>query len=44
MCGEKLDNSFHADHVVPYSRGGMTVTNNGQALCRSCNCSKGADL
>lgn len=44
ICGKKLDNSFHTDHVLPYSRGGMTVTNNGQALCLSCNCSKGDKL
>jgi hypothetical protein len=30
------------DHVVPFSRGGLTVRENLQTLCRSCNSSKGA--
>lgn len=41
-CGSSLTNEFHADHAVPYSRGGATVTNNGQALCGPCNLKKGA--
>ena len=40
-CGRRLDNGFHGDHVVPFSRGGATVTNNGQALCAPCNLRKG---
>ena len=40
-CGVVLDSDFHADHVMPFSRGGATVTNNGQALCRDCNLKKG---
>ena len=30
---KKLDKSFHADHVVPYSKNGSTNLNNAQALC-----------
>lgn len=40
-CGIRLAHDFHADHVRPFSRGGATVTNNGQALCRDCNLKKG---
>jgi 5-methylcytosine-specific restriction endonuclease McrA len=39
-CGEPLD-SFEADHVMPFSKGGETHVRNGQALCRACNRSKG---
>ena len=41
-CGQKLTKSFHADHIHPHSKGGKTVTNNGQALCAQCNLNKGA--
>jgi len=41
-CGCRLPTTFHADHVVPYSKGGLTVTRNGQALCPPCNLGKGA--
>lgn len=43
-CGVELADykSFHADHVVPYSAGGATSLENGQALCPSCNLKKGA--
>ena len=34
--------SFHADHVLPYSKGGRTTVANGQLLCASCNLKKGA--
>lgn len=43
ICGIKLTpfkghhNSFEADHINAYSKGGITSTLNGQALCRSCN-------
>lgn len=33
---------FHADHIKPFSRGGLTVLENLQALCAPCNLSKGA--
>ncbi len=44
ICGDALKPSFHADHVVPFSRGGRTNTNNGQALCARCNQIKGANM
>lgn len=40
-CEANLSEGFHADHVVPYSRGGRTITSNGQALCPPCNLKKG---
>jgi len=33
---------FHADHIRPFSQGGVTTLNNGQALCPACNLKKGA--
>ena len=41
-CGSKVTlQSFHADHIVPHSKGGLTVLENLQALCASCNLAKG---
>jgi superfamily II DNA or RNA helicase len=40
-CGQPLMGSFHADHIKPFSRGGKTITANGQALCPNCNLLKG---
>lgn len=42
ICQRPLVGQFHADHVVPYSKGGQTITANGQALCAECNLRKGA--
>ena len=41
LCGAKLTRGFHADHIEPWSRGGMTEASNGQALCPTCNLKKG---
>lgn len=43
-CGQPLPESWHADHVVPFSRGGSTTVSNGQALCPPCNLRKGATV
>jgi superfamily II DNA or RNA helicase len=42
MCGEELRPGWHADHVMPYSLGGPTEEDNGQALCPECNIKKGS--
>ena len=42
QCGRKFDNTFYLqiDHITPMNRGGKTVLNNLQCLCRSCNARK----
>lgn len=44
ICNNEI-HSFEdcaVDHIIPYSRGGKTVTNNGQLSHRSCNAIKNA--
>ncbi len=41
ICGDPLPDNFHADHIIPYSKGGCTDVANGQALCPLCNLKKG---
>lgn len=41
-CGCDLPAGWHADHVEPYSAGGLTTLANGAALCPACNIAKGA--
>ena len=36
------DGSFHIDHVVPASQGGLALARNGRVLCGTCNTSRGA--
>lgn len=33
---------LHADHVIPFSKGGLTVWSNLVLLCGPCNIAKGA--
>lgn len=43
VCGRQVDfDRMHADHIVPWSRGGHTTPDNCQMLCRECNLRKGA--
>lgn len=39
-CGIDLHGIFHADHIKPYSKGGVTEIGNGQVLCGKCNMKK----
>lgn len=40
-CRRELESGWNADHVQPHSKGGLTKTENGQALCPDCNRKKG---
>lgn len=43
ICKEHFQiEEMHADHIVPWSRGGKTSIDNGQMLCRDCNLQKSA--
>lgn len=43
LCGRPYDFEFmEADHIVPWSKGGRTVRENCQMLCRDCNRHKSA--
>ena len=44
ICGRKLKEDFHADHIQPFSKGGQTINSNGQALCPKCNILKGSNI
>lgn len=41
QCGQELRRGYHADHKIPYSKGGKTNLSNILALCPSCNLKKG---
>jgi len=42
ICNKAISfDEMHADHIRPWSKGGKTTTDNGQALCPKCNLSKG---
>ena len=44
-CGNSpstdINCKLHIDHIVPFSKGGLTVFENLQTLCNSCNLGKG---
>lgn len=43
ICGKEFDfDKMHADHIIPWSKGGHTTPDNCQMLCRDCNLRKGA--
>ena len=43
LCCGREDVKLTVDHVVPVSLGGSNDIENIQPLCKSCNCSKGAN-
>ena len=45
LCSTAISmNAFEADHITPWSLGGPTTVENGQALCRPCNQNKSAQM
>lgn len=45
ICGKAITlRTAHADHVIPFSRGGGTELRNAQALCRPCNLFKSNNM
>jgi predicted restriction endonuclease len=41
ICGDVVAvTDFEADHIIPFSKGGLTTIENGQCLCRNCNRTK----
>lgn len=41
ICGEHFEREqMEADHIVPWSKGGPTIIENCQVLCRDCNLKK----
>lgn len=44
LCGEEFEfEEMHGDHIIPWSKGGKTVPENCQMLCRDCNIKKTND-
>lgn len=45
ICGKPFDmKDMHGDHIVPWSKGGITDLSNGQMLCTTCNLAKSSHL
>ena len=45
ICSAAIElSTFHADHIVPWSKGGPTTLSNAQALCPACNLSKSSAM
>jgi superfamily II DNA or RNA helicase len=44
LCQCNLPKSWHADHIIPFSKGGFTALSNAQALCPTCNLKKSNNM
>lgn len=44
LCGDDLQEDWHAEHVIPISRGGWDCLGNLRPACPTCNVRKGAKL
>ena len=45
VCGKHYAiTGMHADHIIPWSRGGKTIESNCQMLCRRCNIDKSSSM
>ena len=45
LCDSAIQlSTFHADHIVPWSKGGPTTLSNAQALCPPCNLAKSSTM
>ena len=45
ICGEHFTlKQMEADHIIPWSKGGKTVDDNLQMLCKKCNKDKSSSL
>ncbi len=43
ICGDEFAfEQMQADHIIPWSKGGRTIPENCQMLCRDCNLRKGS--
>ena len=44
LCGKEFEfEKMHGDHIIPWSKGGKTIPENCQMLCRDCNIKKTND-
>lgn len=44
-CNKEISlENMEADHIIPYARGGQTILENAQCLCRDCNRQKSAKI
>ena len=42
ICGKAFEiEKMQADHIIPWSKGGRTILDNCQMLCKKCNATKG---